>query len=31
MYYAEFKKNAKVCIYSQADLIIGHCVELTFL
>ena len=25
------KKNAQVCIYSLADLNIGHCVELTFL
>ena len=25
------KKNAKVCIYSLADLNIGHCVELAFL
>ena len=24
------KKNAQVCIYSLADLNIGHCVELTF-
>ena len=26
-----FKRNAQVCIYSLADLNIGHCVELTFL
>ena len=25
------KKNAQVCMYSLADLNIGHCVELTFL
>ena len=25
------KKNAQVCIYSLADLNIGHCIELTFL
>ena len=24
------KKNAQVCLYSLADLNIGHCVELTF-
>ena len=26
-----FKINAHVCIYSLADLNVGHCVELTFL
>ena len=25
------KKNARVCIYSLADINIGHCVELTIL
>ena len=31
MYYAEFyNESAQVCIYSLADLNIGHCVELTF-
>ena len=30
MYYAEFKKNAQISIYSLADLNIDHCVELTF-
>ena len=29
--YKKQKKNAQVCIYSLANLYIGHCVELTFL
>ena len=27
LYFAKFKKNAQVGIYSLADLNIGHCVE----
>ena len=30
LFYAEFLKNAQVCIYSLADLNIYHCVEFTF-
>ena len=30
LYYAEFRKNAQVSIYSLAAVNIGHCVELTF-
>ena len=26
-----FKENAQVCIYSLADINIGHCVEFAFL
>ena len=35
IYYTELQKqkqkNAQVCIYSLADLYIGHCVKLTLL